>query len=121
HKTIESNHAVVRAECAAVAAKRGVRFEFDDRVLSEPAAMDAGVVDVISRACQASGAAFDVIPSGAGHDAALMANAGIASGMIFVRNEHGSHNPHEAMEIADFMLGAQVLSDALATLATSPA
>lgn len=119
--TLHAFHAVVDAECAAVAASRGVRFEFDDRVLSAPAAMDSGVVEAISAACRARGTAFDVIPSGAGHDAALMANAGIPSGMVFVRNEHGSHNPHEAMEIADFMLGAQVLSDVLTTLATSPA
>ena len=28
-------------------------------------------------------------------------------GMIFVRNENGSHNPHEAMTIDDFMAGAR--------------
>jgi len=33
------------------------------------------------------------IPSGAGHDAAVFANEGIPSAMIFVRNENGSHNP----------------------------
>ena len=38
------------------------------------------------------------IPSGAGHDAAVFANDGIPSAMIFVRNENGSHNPNEAME-----------------------
>ena len=52
---------------------------------------------------------FDVIPSGAGHDAALFANAGIPSGMLFVRNQNGSHNPHEAMEIDDFMRGVQAM------------
>jgi N-carbamoyl-L-amino-acid hydrolase len=41
------------------------------------------------------------VPSGAGHDAATFAGAGIPTAMLFVRNEHGSHNPHEAMEIAD--------------------
>ena len=30
--------------------------------------------------------------------------------MIFVRNENGSHNPHEAMEIDDFMAGASLLT-----------
>ena len=41
------------------------------------------------------------MPSGAGHDAAAFAGAKVPSAMIFVRNENGSHNPHEAMEIAD--------------------
>ena len=37
------------------------------------------------------------MPSGAGHDAAVFAKLGIPTAMIFVRNEHGSHNPAEAM------------------------
>ena len=38
-----------------------------------------------------------------------MVHAGIPSAMIFVRNAHGSHNPLEAMDIADFALGTQML------------
>jgi N-carbamoyl-L-amino-acid hydrolase len=30
--------------------------------------------------------------------------------MIFIRNENGSHNPHEAMEIDDFMAGMSLLT-----------
>jgi N-carbamoyl-L-amino-acid hydrolase len=33
--------------------------------------------------------------------------------MIFVRNEHGSHNPEEAMAMDDFMLGTELLYRAL--------
>jgi N-carbamoyl-L-amino-acid hydrolase len=29
--------------------------------------------------------------------------------MIFVRNEHGSHNPDEAMSLDDFAVGARAL------------
>ena len=29
--------------------------------------------------------------------------------MLFVRNQNGSHNPHEAMEIDDFMRGVQAM------------
>ena len=47
--------------------------------------------------------------SGAGHDAAVFATRGIPTGMIFVRNEHGSHNPDEAMELDDFAVGTQAL------------
>jgi N-carbamoyl-L-amino-acid hydrolase len=49
------------------------------------------------------------LPSGAGHDAALFANAGIPTGMIFVRNQNGSHNPLEAMRPDDFMAGCELL------------
>jgi acetylornithine deacetylase/succinyl-diaminopimelate desuccinylase-like protein len=30
-----------------------------------------------------------------------------------IRNQHGSHNAQEAMEMADFRLGTQVLTSAL--------
>jgi beta-ureidopropionase / N-carbamoyl-L-amino-acid hydrolase len=49
------------------------------------------------------------MPSGAGHDAAVFAKAGIPSAMIFVRNDHGSHNPEEAMALEDFAVGTRAL------------
>jgi N-carbamoyl-L-amino-acid hydrolase len=49
------------------------------------------------------------MPSGAGHDAAVFAKVGIPSAMIFVRNEHGSHNPEEAMTLEDFAVGTRAL------------
>lgn len=45
--------------------------------------------------------------SSAGHDAATFAEVGIPSGMICVRNDHGSHNADESMELSDFAVGAQ--------------
>lgn len=47
--------------------------------------------------------------SGAGHDAAVFAKLGIPTAMIFVRNEHGSHNPEEAMSLDDFAVGTRTL------------
>jgi len=47
--------------------------------------------------------------SGAGHDAAVFARMGIPTGMIFVRNEHGSHNPDEAMTLDDFAVATRAL------------
>jgi beta-ureidopropionase / N-carbamoyl-L-amino-acid hydrolase len=49
------------------------------------------------------------MPSGAGHDAAVFAKQGIPTAMIFVRNEHGSHNPDEAMTLDDFAVATQAL------------
>jgi beta-ureidopropionase / N-carbamoyl-L-amino-acid hydrolase len=46
------------------------------------------------------------MPSGAGHDAAVFAKMGIPTGMIFVRNDHGSHNPDESMSLDDFEVAA---------------
>jgi N-carbamoyl-L-amino-acid hydrolase len=108
--TLEAFYQLVRAECTAISRERGVAFEFDRRLASDPAIMDPGLCALMSQACTAQGTAFEPIPSGAGHDAALFANAGVPSGMLFVRNQNGSHNPHEAMEIEDFMLGVEALA-----------
>jgi N-carbamoyl-L-amino-acid hydrolase len=47
--------------------------------------------------------------SGAGHDAAVFARQGIPTAMVFVRNEHGSHNADEAMALDDFAVGTRTL------------
>ena len=44
----------------------------------------------------------------------VFARNGIPSAMIFVRNQNGSHNPFEAMEISDFLLASELLYQALA-------
>jgi N-carbamoyl-L-amino-acid hydrolase len=33
--------------------------------------------------------------------------------MVFVRNEHGSHNPREAMNLQDFIAGIAVMRGAI--------
>lgn len=48
--------------------------------------------------------------SGAGHDAAVFAGAGIPSAMLFVRNANGSHNPDETMDMEDFRDAVRLLS-----------
>jgi N-carbamoyl-L-amino-acid hydrolase len=107
--TLEAFYQLVQAECSAISRERGVRFEFDRRLLSEPATMDPALCGLLAKACAEQGVAWDTIPSGAGHDASLFANAGIAAAMLFVRNQNGSHNPHEAMHMDDFMLGVAAM------------
>ena len=54
---------------------------------------------------------FDRIVSPASHDAAAFAQSGVPIGMIFVRNENGSHNPAEHMEIDDLLHGTAVMTE----------
>jgi len=115
--TLEGFYELMRTECKAIGRDRGVRFEFDRRMLSEPATMDAKLCDILARNCAAHQVPHEVIASGAGHDASLFANAGIPSGILFIRNRNGSHNPAETMDIGDFMQGVQVLSDTVEQLA----
>lgn len=84
-----------------VGARRGVTFEPGPRFTWDPATMSPDLIGRLDRAATALQMRAPHVPSGAGHDAATFAGAGIPTAMLFVRNENGSHNPHEAMEIAD--------------------
>ena len=113
HDTLEGFYQLMRAECASIARERGVKFEFDRRLESSPATMDEKICAELAESCKRMATPYETVPSGAGHDASLFANAGIPSGMLFIRNENGSHNPLEAMDIDDFMLGVRVLADTI--------
>ena len=56
------------------------------------------------------------LPSGAGHDAGVLARAGVPSGMLFVRSLNGgvSHSPDELSSEEDIALAVDVLAGALA-------
>ncbi len=114
--TMQRFYELTREECRAVEKARGVSFVFDDRIDTAPAVMDAAWMARLDAAAGRVGMPLERTPSGAGHDAAVFANAGIPSAMVFVRNAHGSHNPREAMEIADFLLGVDLLTEAVRTL-----
>ena len=104
-ETLEAFYDLFLSECQLVGEERGVEFKLDRRLESAPATMDPGWVARLRAAARTLGLPDEEIPSGAGHDAAVFANAGIPSAMIFVRNENGSHNPDEAMTIDDFAVG----------------
>ena len=112
-KTLKSFGDLVRSECEQLEAKRGVTFEFGQPVQTEPARMSDKLVELAQNAADTAKIECEVMPSGAGHDSAVFANVGVPSTMLFVRNQNGSHNPHEAMELDDFFAGAEVLSQAL--------
>jgi len=106
----------IDALAAEIARKYGVRFELGVLTGSEPAAMDPDLVARFERAANALGIAHSRMASGAGHDAATFASAGIPASMIFVRNQNGSHNPDEAMQMEDFELAVRVLARGIANL-----
>jgi N-carbamoyl-L-amino-acid hydrolase len=52
-----------------------------------------------------------VLPTGAGHDAGILAQAGIPTAMLFVRNPTGvSHSPAEAASLEDCLSGVEALA-----------
>jgi N-carbamoyl-L-amino-acid hydrolase len=76
----------------------------------ESALTDPAVQDVIEKAAERSGLATLRMPSGAGHDAQLLARFGVSTGMIFVPSKDGvSHSPREWTEWEDCAQGVDVL------------
>jgi len=106
---LDAVHALLESEAKNIERERLVCFEFDSVVASSAAQMDPAIVDQLKQAAVRCGQEPYVMPSGAGHDAAVFANAGVPTGMIFVRNQNGSHNPDEAMAIEDFHQATAVL------------
>jgi len=91
-----------------IEARRGVRLELGVETGSRAAPMDAGIQAGLARAADQLGIKHLSMASGAGHDAAAFAMAGIPSAMLFVRNQHGSHNPKEDMRMEDFAAACAV-------------
>ncbi len=96
--------------------RRGIDIDLNEISLVTPAVMDEGYRNHMQRGAELLEISYMDIPSGAGHDAADFHDVGIPSAMIFIRNDHGSHNPDEAMELEDFALGTRLLTWTLATL-----
>ncbi|HEX6700995.1 MAG TPA: Zn-dependent hydrolase [Gaiellaceae bacterium] len=84
-----------------------------------PAAMAEEPRDALRRELEQRGLPVVELVSGAGHDAGILATAGVASAMLFVRSLNGgvSHSPNELSSDEDVALAVDVLAGALARLA----
>lgn len=107
--TAERFHQLLLAEAAQLEKDRGVRFDFDKALYTAPGAVDEALSDRLADAAAKAEIPCMRLPSGAGHDSAVIGAAGIPVAMIFVANQNGSHNPYEEMELPDFMIGCELL------------
>jgi beta-ureidopropionase / N-carbamoyl-L-amino-acid hydrolase len=115
--SVDALYAEMNRLIPLIEARRNVRFDLGTEAGSQAALMDAGVQSAVAAAANALGVKHLHMASGAGHDAAAFAQAGIPAGMIFVRNQNGSHNPHEAMRMEDFAAATSVMQRWAADLA----
>jgi N-carbamoyl-L-amino-acid hydrolase len=100
----------LRALVPEIEASRGVRFELGAETGSHATPLDAGIRAGLARAAAALGVPYHEMASGGGHDAAAFAQSGVPAAMLFVRNQNGSHNPHEAMRSEDFAAACAVMT-----------
>jgi allantoate deiminase len=117
--TLEALVAGATAAATDAAEEAGCQVEILPRWRYEPVAMDAGPAGALRRAVAAAGLDPVELPSGAGHDAAILAEAGIPSAMLFVRSDAGgvSHAPEESTGLDAVAAAVAVLEAAIRELA----
>ena len=108
-KTLEVSERDLMAAAREIEKELNVKFRFGHRTRTKPAKMDLGVINELRHFADESNQIVTEMPCGAGHDAAVFASLGIPTGMLFIRNTNGSHNPYEQMKLQDFYLGASIL------------
>lgn len=96
-----------------VAAERGLDIELQLISKDKPVQLDAQMVELLTNITQDLGYSYEVMPSGAGHDAMHLATL-CPTGMIFVPSHLGiSHNPLEFTSLEDIEAGIRVLQQAI--------
>ena len=103
---------------ASVAGERfGLSVETERVERSTPVHMDRKVQEIITEACNELGLKYTLLPSGAGHDAQIMARV-CPAGMIFVPSVDGfSHSAREYTRWEDCVNGVNVLLHAALKMA----
>ncbi|MDJ0933333.1 M20/M25/M40 family metallo-hydrolase [Breoghania sp.] len=104
-ETLERFERELMTTAGAIAEETGTCFEWGEKSGSTPALMDERLVAMMSAACESAKVPSRVMASEAG----TFALAGVPSVMLFLRNENGSHNPDEHMELEDFDAGLAAL------------
>ncbi len=107
----------IRGRAAAIAAETGTEIRLTKSSRHEPAMASAEVQKAIEGSAQRLGLTSKHLPSGAGHDAQMMATL-MPMGMIFVPSVGGvSHAPQELTRWEDCANGANMLLETVLSLA----
>jgi len=108
----------LRSHAEDVAAAEGVTLAWRRLAQFDPVAFDPSVVDLVEATARRLDLSVMRLPSGAGHDAQMLARV-CPTGMVFVPSRAGiSHNPAEYTSPDDLAAGAQVLAEVLVELAS---
>jgi hydantoinase/carbamoylase family amidase len=110
--------AAVPAAAAEAAARNRCGVDAVRAWREEPVVLSPRVRRAVRAAAGGLGVPAVEIPSGGGHDAGVLAAAGVDAGMLFVRSLNGgaSHRPDELSDEADIAAAIAVLAETLRAL-----
>lgn len=113
---LQKAEAEIAVFCTALAEREQVTITRRVLVRFEPVIFHDRVIDMVESAARTRGDSVQRMPSGAGHDAQMLARM-CPSGMIFVPSHKGlSHNVNEHTDEADLVAGANILLDVMLQL-----
>ena len=108
---------LVQAQIREIARQRKIRAEILPLREEDPVPLDPRLIRLLKECCETRNISYEIMPSGAGHDAMQMAKV-TPSGMLFIPSRRGiSHSPLEWSEPEDICLGAQLLLDSVIRVA----
>ncbi len=118
--TAEAKRRVVRliqARIREIARRRKIQVKILPLREEDPVPLDKWLIHLLKECCEMRKIAYEIMPSGAGHDAMQMAKV-TPAGMLFIPSRRGiSHSPLEWSEPEDICLGAQLLLDSVIRVA----
>ncbi len=119
HETeLQQAEQLMAASMEQIAAAEGVSVSTRSLARFQPVIFDLPLVDLVEATARRLGHSVKRLPSGAGHDAQMLARV-CPSGMIFVPSQQGiSHNPAEYTAPGDLAAGADVLLQVMIQLAS---
>ena len=116
---LKAAEAEVKAHLDRLAIEEGVTITTRPLARFEPVEFDEHVIELVSEIAKNQGNSVMRLPSGAGHDAQMLARV-CPTAMIFVPSAKGiSHNPAEYTSPEELEAGANVLLHAMVTLANT--
>lgn len=115
---LDRGQAALHELCDAIAAQRGLTIEIERTERIEPMPLAPAVVQRVQDAAAAFEIEIGAVPSGALHDAAVIA-AAVPTAMIFVASRDGiSHNPAEFSRDQDIAAAARIVAGVVLGLRT---
>jgi N-carbamoyl-L-amino-acid hydrolase len=118
--TLDKTVTEIRSASESSSAEQGVTLSVHPESYTPAVRFDPSLRDRIASLLAAAGLDAPVLPTGAGHDAGILA-ARVPTAMLFVRNPTGvSHSPAEHADLPDCEAGVRALALVLEDLAAGP-